>query len=60
MAWIKQRTAEYRMTNNEFRMMESLAQRRRLRRVSLHLIIKKDRKHFFVIRYSLFQSFFSD
>jgi hypothetical protein len=24
MAWIKQRTAEYRITNNEFRRMESL------------------------------------
>jgi len=41
MAWIKQRTAEYRITNVECRRMESLAQRRRLRRVSLNLILNR-------------------
>jgi hypothetical protein len=35
----------------------SLAQRRRLRRVSRTLFYKIDRIHYFDIRYSLFQSF---
>jgi hypothetical protein len=50
MAWIKQRTAEYRITNNEFRRMESL------RSISF----KKDRIHSFdppAAEHSLFDAY---